>query len=99
MGWVDCRLWKLCGAWGDVFWSGDIAKIRSSESRRMVEDRTRMGELGGGFGARDGDEVGRLTEMRSGPGEFWLRRARTFGGSCLSGDEDHILLEGRGGKG
>jgi hypothetical protein len=75
-----------------VFWSGDMAKIRSSESRRMVEVRTRMGELGGGLGGRDGDEVGRGTEMRSGPGEFWLRLERIFEESCLSGGEGHILV-------
>ena len=71
-----------------------MAKIRSSESRRMVEGRTRMGELGGGLGARHGDEVGRGTEMRSGAGEFWLRRARIFEESRLSGGEGHILLRG-----
>lgn len=71
-----------------------MAKIRSSESLRMAEDRTRMGELGGGFGARHGDEAGIGTEMRSGAGEFWLRRERTFGESRLSGGEDHILLRG-----
>jgi hypothetical protein len=71
-----------------------MAKIRSSESRRMVEGRTRMGELGGGLGTRHGDEAGSGTEMRSGPGEFWLRRARIFEESGLSGGEDHILLRG-----
>ena len=68
--------------------------MRSSESRRMVEGRTRTGELGGGLGARHGDEVGRGTEMRSGAGEFWLRRARIFEESRLSDGEGHILLRG-----
>ena len=92
----DRKRFKPCEAgWGKVFWSsGDMAKIRSSESSRIVEVRTRMGELGGGLGGRDGDEVGRGTEMRSGPGEFWLRRERIFEESGLSGGEGHILLRG-----
>ena len=56
----------------------------------------RMGELGGGLGRRDGDEVGRGTEMRSGPGEFWLRLEKTFEESRLGGGEGHILLRGGG---
>jgi hypothetical protein len=80
--------------WGKVFWSGDMAKMRSSESRRMVEGRTRMGELGGGLGARHGEDVGSGTDTRSGAGEFWLRRARIREESRVDGGEDHILLRG-----
>ena len=94
MGFVDWKVLKRCGGWRKVFWSGDMAKIRSSESRCVVEGRTRMGELGGGLGGRDGDEVGRVTDMRSGRGEFWLRRERIFEESGLSGGEGHILLGG-----
>jgi hypothetical protein len=35
---VDCR---LCWMWGKVFLSGEMAKMRSSESRRKVEGWTR----------------------------------------------------------
>ena len=94
MCFVDCRALKPGGMWGKAFWSGDMAKIRSSESRCKVEGRTWMGELGGGLGGRDGEEVGRGTEMRSGPGEFWLRRESIFEESRLRGGEDHILLRG-----